>query len=180
MSRIGKKSILIPAGAEAKIENRKIFIKGPKGELSFSLPFGVKAEIAENKITCGLEDEKAKALWGSSRAIIANMIEGVTSGFEKRLEIEGVGFRASVEADNLVLNIGYSHPVKLKIPDGLKAAVEKNVIIISGVDKNAVGQFAANIRKQKKPEPYKGKGIRYQGEVIRRKLGKKAVGAGGK
>lgn len=171
---------------EVRTEGRKIFIKGPKGELSFELPPEVKAEIlaeGEKKINILLSDKKspnARKVWGTNRAIISNAIEGVTKGFEKKLEIEGIGFRAGVEADNLVLNIGYSHPVKLKIPEGIKVSVEKNIIIIFGIDKNLVGQFAANIRKEKKPEPYKGKGIRYQGEIIRRKLGKKAVGVGGK
>lgn len=186
MSRIGKKPITIPEGTEVKIESRKVFVKGSKGELSFALPQGIKTELSDEngkKLKVVLDNASApnaKKAWGTSRALIANMIEGVTKGFERKLEIEGVGFRASVEADSLVLNIGYSHPVKLKIPEGIKAVVEKNVIIISGIDKGAVGQFAANVRAEKKPEPYKGKGIRYQGEIIRRKLGKKAVGAGGK
>ncbi len=186
MSRIGKKPITILDGAEVKIEGNKVFVKGPKGELIFILPPGIKAEISQEdskilKVILGnASAPNAKKAWGTSRALIANMIEGVVKGFERKLEIEGVGFKAIVEADNLVLNIGYSHPVKLKIPAGIKAAVEKNIIIISGIDKNTVGQFAANIRAEKKPEPYKGKGIRYQGEIIRRKLGKKAVGAGGK
>lgn len=184
MSRIGKKLIIIPEGVDIKEEAGKIIVKGLKGELVFGIFPEIKVELNadnEKKIRISLNDEKsanAKKMWGTTRAIINNMIEGVTSGFQKKLEIEGVGFRASVDEASLVLNIGYSHPVKLKIPAGLKVTVEKNVIVISGIDKNSVGQFAANVRKQKKPEPYKGKGIRYQGEVIRRKLGKKAVSAG--
>ena len=122
--------------------------------------------------------DQAKALWGLFRALIANMVEGVTNGFKKELEIQGVGYKASVEGQDIVLNMGFSHPVKLGIPEGIQVSVEKNIIIVSGINKELVGQFAANIRKVKKPEPYKGKGIRYVGEIVRRKAGKKAAGAG--
>lgn len=179
MSRIGKKPIKIPDNVEVSIKDNKVSIKGPKGELEQEIRPEIGVKLEDKKIFIYLKNtaSKNKAFQGLFRALLFNMIKGVTDGFEKKLEIIGVGFRASVEGDELVLNIGFSHPVKMKIDKGLSCAVERNIITVSGTDKQVVSQFAADIRKQKKPEPYKGKGIRYSGEVVRRKLGKKAVGS---
>jgi len=180
MSRVGKKPILIPEGVEVKIEGQRVMVKGPKGELSREIRPEIKVEAKGKEIFLlpQIETKKTKALWGLTRALLANMIKGVTEGFEKKLEIEGIGFRASVEGENLVLYVGFTHPIRIKAPEGIKFSVEKNIITVSGVDKEIVSQIAAKIRKVKPPEPYKGKGIRYLGEVIRRKVGKKAVTAG--
>jgi len=180
MSRIGKKPILIPENVEVKIEGQKVMIKGPKGELQREIRPEIKVETKEEKIFVSpqVETKKTKAFWGLTRALIANMVKGATEGFEKKLEMVGLGFRASLEGENLVLQVGFTHPVKIKAPQGIKFSVEKNIITISGVDKEKVSQMAAKIRKVRPPEPYKGKGIRYLGEVVRRKVGKKAVTAG--
>ena len=180
MSRIGKKPILIPENVEVKIEGNKVIVKGPKGELSREIRPEIKVETKEEKIFVSpqVETKKTKAFWGLTRALIANMVKGATEGFEKKLEMVGLGFRASLEGENLVLQVGFTHPVKIKAPQGIKFSVEKNIITISGVDKEKVSQMAAKIRKVRPPEPYKGKGIRYLGEVVRRKVGKKAVTAG--
>jgi large subunit ribosomal protein L6 len=177
MSRIGKKPILIPAGVEIKMEGNIISVKGPKGEISHKIRPEVKVEKKEDKIFVLNQEETklSKSLWGLTRILIFNMIKGVTIGFEKKLEIQGIGFKAAVEGENLVLNVGFTEPVKMKIPQNIKISVEKNIIIISGIDKELVGQFTANIRKVKPPEPYKGKGIRYVNETVRRKVGKKVV-----
>ena len=181
MSRIGKKPILIPENVEVKIEGQKVMIKGPKGELSREIRPEIGIEVKENKVFVmpQIETKKTKALWGLTRALLANMIRGVTEGFEKKLEIEGIGFRASVEGEDLVLYVGFTHPIRIKAPEGIKFSVEKNIITVSGADLEKVSQIAAKIRKVKPPEPYKGKGIRYLGEVIRRKVGKKVVTAAG-
>lgn len=177
MSRIGKKIILIPAGVEVKIEGKTVSVKGPKGEACFKLNKEIEAEKKEDKVlvSTNVETKLANSLWGLSRVMIANMVKGVTEGFEKKLEIQGIGFKAALEGENLTLSVGFSHPVKMKIPQGIKASVEKNIIVISGIDKELVGQFTANIRRVKPPEPYKGKGIRYVGEAVRRKVGKKVA-----
>lgn len=177
MSKIGKQPIAIPDGVEVKVDGSFVVVKGPKGELSKEFPSGINIEIKDKEIIVspGEQNKKISALWGLSRALLFNLIKGVTDGFEKKLEIEGVGYRANLQGDKLVLSLGFSHPVEVAVPTGLKFSVEKNVIIISGFDKELVGQTAAKIRAFKKPEPYKGKGIRYQGEVVRRKAGKKAV-----
>jgi large subunit ribosomal protein L6 len=174
MSRVGKKPIEIPAGVEVKIEGQKITVKGPKGELVKKVRPEVKVEQKEGKIFLTAPVE-AKAFWGLSRALLQNMVVGITQGYEKKLEIEGVGYKASVEGENLVLQIGFSHPVKIKGPPGIKFAVEKNVISVVGIDRELVGGIASKIRRVRPAEPYKGKGIKYFGEQIRRKLGKKAV-----
>jgi len=181
MSRIGKKPIPIPEGVEVKIEGNTLRIKGPKGELQREIRPEIKAEIKDKMIIVSFEKEtkKTKALWGLTRSLLFNMIEGVTSGFEKKLEIQGIGFRAIVEGDELILHVGYTHPVKLKISPDLKISVDKNIITVSGVNKEKVSQMAAVIKRVKPPEPYKGKGIKYFGEQIRRKVGKKVVGATG-
>lgn len=177
MSRIGKKSIPILPGVAATVRENTIFVKGPQGELNRVLHPDIKVEVGDNQILVvpRRETKKTPALWGLSRALIANMIEGAARGFEKRLEFEGIGYRANVEGNTLVMQLGFSHPVRFKVPEGIKFSVDKNVITISGVSKELVGDTAARVRALKPPEPYKGKGIRYQGEIIRRKAGKKAV-----
>ena len=177
MSRIGKKPIEITPGVEAKIDGQQILIKGPKGELSLKVRPEIKVEIKTNQIfvTPQLETKQSKAFWGTTRALLQNMVQGVARGYEKKLEIEGVGFRAELEGQNMVLNVGFTHSVKIKAPQNIKFSVEKNTITVAGVDKGLVGQIAAEIRRVREPEPYKGKGIRYLGEQIRRKVGKKAV-----
>lgn len=178
MSRIGKKPILIPESVDIKIEGGKVSVKGPKGEISKEFRPEIKVEVKNDKILVYPKQEglkETKALWGLTRMLIANMVEGVTAGFEKKLEIEGIGFKAEVSGEEIVLYVGFSHPVKLKIPQGIKVSVDKNIISVAGIDKELVGQFAAVIRKVKRAEPYKGKGIKYVGEIIRRKVGKKVV-----
>ena len=179
MSRVGKKPILIPEGVEGKIEGSTVIVKGPKGELSREIRPEIGVEIKEGQIRIfpKIESKKTKALWGLTRALLANMVEGVKEGYEKKLEIEGIGFRALIEGEDLKLLVGFTHPVEIKAPQGIKFSVEKNVITISGIDKEKVGLVAAKIRKVKPPEPYKGKGIRYQGEIVKRKVGKRAVTA---
>jgi len=181
MSRVGKQPIVIPPGVDVQIEGRKVICKGPKGELSREFRNEIEIQKQENQIVVTPKEEtnQARALWGLTRTLLFNMIQGVSEGYEKKLEIEGVGYKAAVEGDSLALQVGFSHPVKLKTPEHMVVSVEKNVITVGGIDKEQVGQFAAKIRMVKKPEPYKGKGIHYEGEVIRRKLGKKAVSAGG-
>jgi large subunit ribosomal protein L6 len=185
MSRIGKKLIKIPQGVKVEATEKEIKVSGPKGELKQIIHPEIKIEVKPASIQGGDGEifvspkteltKKGRGLWGLYRALISNMVEGVSKGFEKKLEIEGVGFKASVEGDNLVLNLGFTNPVKIKKIDGVNFLVEKNVITVSGIDKERVGHISALIRKQKKAEPYKGKGIKYQGEKIRRKEGKKVV-----
>ncbi len=179
MSRIGKKPILIPTGVEIKINNNEVIVKGPKGELKRIVRPEIKVEIKENQIIVSpkKETKKTKAFWGLERTLIFNMIEGVTKGYEKKLELQGVGYRAEMQGEDLVLKVGFSHPVLVKKPEGIKFSVDKNIITVAGIDKEKVGQIAAKIRKIRPPEPYKGKGIRYEGEEVRRKVGKKAIGA---
>jgi large subunit ribosomal protein L6 len=182
MSRVGKKPIQISGNIEVKIENpfpgkQRIAVKGPKGELFWDIPAQVRAEIKENNIFIfpQVESKKTKAVWGLTRALVFNMIKGVTEGYEKKLEIEGVGYGAQVKGEELELKVGYINTVSIKAPQGIKFSVEKNVISVSGIDKELVGQVAAKIRKAKPAEPYKGKGLKYQGEVIRRKVGKRVA-----
>jgi len=176
MSRLGKIPVVIPDGVEVTLEGGVLTVKGPKATLSRTMKDDVNIKMEDGTITFSPGNTpKAKALWGTYAAHTRNMIHGVTEGFTKILEIEGVGYRAAVEGNTIVLNVGFSHQVKLEIPEGLEAAVEKSAITLTGSDRDALGQFAANVRKVKKPEPYKGKGIRYQGEYIIRKQGKKAV-----
>ncbi|MFH1129192.1 MAG: 50S ribosomal protein L6 [Patescibacteria group bacterium] len=181
MSRIGKQPIIIPDGVEVKIDKDLVLVKGKKGELSQKIVSDIKIEIKGKTISLKQENKtkNSLALWGTFRALIANMVEGVSKGFSKKLIIEGIGFKAVVNGNKLVLNLGFSHPVEITAPKEIEFKVEKNTVLISGIDKQVVGQVAANIRTQKKPEPYKGKGIRYDGEIIRRKDGKKAVGTTG-
>lgn len=178
MSRLGKKPIKMPEGVTAQISDKEIIVKGPKGELRQAMNPEINVEIKDNNILVAPKSElskKGRGLWGLYSVLISNMIEGVSKGFEKKLEIEGVGFKAAVEGDGITLNLGFTNPVKIKKVEGVNFLVEKNVITVSGIDKEKVGQMAAEIRKQKKAEPYKGKGIKYQGEKIRRKEGKKVV-----
>ena len=177
MSRIGKKPIPILEGVEVKIEDRKVTVKSPKGELQKEFRPEVGIEIKDGKIFISpkIETKKTKAFLGLTRSLLFNMVKGLTEGYIKKLEIEGLGYKALLEGEDLVLNIGFSHPVKIKAPQNIKFSVEKNIITVSGVDKELVTQTAANIRKVRPPEPYKGKGIRYSGEVVRKKIGKKAA-----
>jgi len=178
MSKIGKKIINIPAGVEVQINANELTAKGPKGELKLNIFPDFQAELTDKELKIlppAKTNKQTSALWGTLRALINNMIVGVFQGYERKLEIEGIGFKAVVEGENMVLNLGFSHPVKFPIPQGLKITVVKNLITINGIDKDLVGRTAAEIRSLKRPEPYKGKGIHYLGEVIRRKAGKKAA-----
>jgi large subunit ribosomal protein L6 len=180
MSKIGKQPVIIPDGVDVKIEGNSVFIKGPKGELKREIVREVKIEKNDKEILVSVahENKKSPALWGLTRMLLSNMVEGVSKGFEKKLEIQGIGYRVALQGNDLVLNLGYSHPINFKAAPGITFKVEKNIITVSGSDKEKVGQAAANIRKLRKPEPYKGKGIRYQDEIIKRKAGKKAVKGG--
>ena len=176
MSRIGNRIITVPEGVSVTEENNIVTVTGPKGTLKQAMLKDISMKQEENKIILERKCEAAKAMHGTMNALINNMIKGVTEGYEKGLEIIGVGYRFNVQGKKLVINAGYSHPVELEIPEGL--TVEANVnteITIKGIDKTLVGEFAANVRKVRKPEPYKGKGIRYKDEHIRRKEGKKAA-----
>jgi len=178
MSRIGKQPINVPAGVEVKITADLITVKGPKGELKERLVSNVNIDQSENIILVTVkdpEDKKQRSLWGLYRRLIGNMVTGVTTGFSKQLEINGVGYKAVASGKVLTLNLGYSHPIEYQVPAGIEVKVEKNVITVSGFDKQLVGQISAEIRKFRKPEPYKGKGIKYSTEVIRRKEGKTAA-----
>lgn len=177
MSRLAKKPINIPIGVEVKQDDGRVNIKGSRGTLGRDFRDEVKIEVADAEIKLSLarSSRQAKILLGTYASHLKNMIAGVTQGFEKKLMIEGIGYRATVASDKLTLNLGFSHPVELFIPEGVETVVEKNLITIKGCDKEVVGQFAANIRASRPPEPYKGKGIRYVDEVVRRKAGKKVV-----
>ncbi|WP_414542475.1 MULTISPECIES: 50S ribosomal protein L6 [Nostocaceae] len=175
MSRIGKRPITIPAKVQVTIDGTKVVVKGPKGELSRDLPANVivsqEGEILQ--VTRRDETRVSRQMHGLSRTLVANMVEGVSQGFQRRLEIQGVGYRAQVQGRNLVLNMGFSHQVQIVPPEGVQFAVENNTnVIVTGYDKEIVGNTAAKIRAVRPPEPYKGKGIRYAGEVVRRKAGK--------
>jgi large subunit ribosomal protein L6 len=176
MSRVGKKSIPLPDKVKVNVgSDRKVLVEGPKGKLTFALPEGItlKQDAKEILVERASDDRKLKAMHGTSQRLITNMILGVTTGFKKELEIHGVGFRAAVKGTNLDLSLGYSHPLLHPIPQGLKVAVNENTkISVEGIDKQVVGQFAADVRNYYPPEPYKGKGVRYVGEHIRRKEGK--------
>ena len=176
MSRIGNRIITIPEGVTVSVDNNTVTVKGPKGELTQELLKDIEMKIDGNEITLERKDDSAKAMHGTMNAILTNMIKGVKDGYEKELEIIGVGYRFNVQGKQLVINAGYSHPVKMEIPEGLTVTSSSNTeITVKGIDKVLVGEFAANIRKVRKPEPYKGKGIRYKDEHVRRKEGKKAA-----
>ena len=180
MSRIGNSPISVPAGVDVKVaENNLVTVKGPKGELTkkFSEELGIKVEDGVIKVTRPSEDKKHKSLHGLTRTLISNMVEGVTNGYSKTLEIEGVGYRAAKQGKNLVMNLGYSHQVIMSETEHITIDVpQPNKIVINGIDKQAVGQFAAEVREKRPPEPYKGKGIHYLGEHIIRKEGKAGKG----
>lgn len=177
MSRIGKKIIIIPEGVSVNLVKDNIEVKSSKGTLSFVHHKDVKIEMAEKEISVKNigKTKKSDAVWGLTRAIISNMIEGVTQGYAKKLELQGVGFRMAVAGKKINLALGFSHPVNVDVPEGLEAKIEDGILVIAGIDKQAVGQFAAEIRGLKPVEPYKGKGFRYVGEIVRRKAGKKAA-----
>ncbi len=175
MSRIGRMPIAIPAGVTVEIaENNQVTVKGPKGTLSRVLPseMEIKVEGSEVTVTRPNDLKKMKSLHGLTRTLINNMVVGVTDGFTKELEVNGVGYKASKSGKKLTLNLGYSHPVEMEDPEGLESTVDGNKIFVKGIDKEKVGQYAAEIRDKRRPEPYKGKGIKYADEVIRRKVGK--------
>ena len=182
MSKIGKKIIEITDGVTLTYENREVKATGTKGSLSFSVPKGIELKIEDGKVQVSqkVENNETKALFGLTRAVIANLITGVSKGFEKKLELSGVGYRAQAAGDTLTLSVGYSHPVVIKGREGITFASAEGVITVLGMDKEIVGNTAAQIRAIRPPEPYKGKGIKYQGEKIRRKAGKAAKAVGGK
>jgi large subunit ribosomal protein L6 len=178
MSRIGKQIITIPAGTEVKLTGSTLSVKGPKGELVRSFPGTVSININGSEITLSPSnenDKKERALWGTYASHVKNMVIGVNAGYTKKLILEGVGFKSDVAGKVLNLALGFSHPVKVDISEGLTVTAEKNVVTVTGIDKELVGLWTANVRALKKPEPYKGKGFRYDNEVIRRKQGKKAA-----
>jgi len=178
MSRIGKKPVDIPKGVEVNIQNSVFSAKGPLGQLEYSVPDGISVEVQESSIviTRATEQKRHRALHGLVRSLVDNMVTGVSAGFTKSLEIVGIGYRAKMEGTVLNLAVGYSHPVNFLAPEGITIDVEgQNKVIVKGIDKQQVGQVAANIRKVRKPEPYKGKGIRYSDEVVRKKVGKTAA-----
>jgi len=183
MSKIGKIPVEIKEGVNVTFENREIKVSGTKGELSFVVPKGIELKIGDGMIVVSQkkeDDRETKALFGLTRAIIANMVTGVSKGFEKKLELSGVGYRAQASGDNLTLSLGFSHPVQIKGKPGITFSVTEGIITISGIDKDLIGNTAAEIRRIRPPEPYKGKGIKYVGERIRRKAGKAAKAIGGK
>jgi large subunit ribosomal protein L6 len=178
MSRIGRRPVPIPSGVTVSVKEGEISVKGPKGTLTAKAPEGIRVEIAEGQARLARPDDRTetRAKHGLARASLANMITGVTKGFVRELEIQGVGYRAEVKGKKLALALGFSHPVEVAIPEGLSVSVAENRIKIEGTDRCRVGQFASDVREIRAPEPYKGKGIRYVGEQIRRKVGKAAVG----
>ncbi|GBD47516.1 50S ribosomal protein L6 [Methylopila sp. Yamaguchi] len=176
MSRIGKKPVDVPSGVTAAVDGQDVKVKGPKGELAFRVHDEVVVEFKDGKVSVQPRDETkgARSKWGMSRTMVSNLVEGVTKGFEKKLEINGVGYRAAVQGKDLVLALGYSHDIKYPIPEGIDIKCAKPTeILVSGIDKQRVGQVAAEIREFRGPEPYKGKGVKYAGEFIFRKEGKK-------
>ena len=176
MSRIGKKPVAIPSGVTANIEGKQLSVKGPKGTLTMGLSdlIDYKVEGDAIQVQPANDTKQARSYWGMQRTLVSNLVEGVTEGFSKTLEISGVGYRAQAQGKTLKLQLGYSHDVDLAVPEGIEVKTpDQTTVIVSGIDKQAVGQFAAEIRRWRKPEPYKGKGIKYQGEYIFRKEGKK-------
>ncbi|MFA5991240.1 MAG: 50S ribosomal protein L6 [Candidatus Doudnabacteria bacterium] len=183
MSRIGKKPVVLPSGVKAEKKDLTLTVTGPKGSLTLAINPKVEVAVSATEILVDVKNKNnksEKALWGLFRALIQNLVDGVTKGFEKKLEVIGVGFKVALQGTKIVMALGFSHPVEVEIPKGIVVTVDKNTISISGPDKQQVGQFAAEIRELKKPEPYKGKGIKYSDEVIIRKAGKvvKVVGGG--
>lgn len=177
MSRIGKQQITIPAGTEVSVATDSVQVKGKLGALTKPMHPAIKISVANGiaSVEPANSSRLARALWGTYAAHMKNMIKGVNEPFVKKLDIQGIGYKAELQGKNLKLALGFSHPVIVEIPEGLTVTVEKNIVAISGANKETVGQFAASVRELKKPEPYKGKGIRYEGEVVRQKQGKKAA-----
>lgn len=183
MSKLAKKPIVIKEGVNIAFENDSIKVSGPKGNMMFKVPAGIDVKSAEGRLMVSLKDKNNKELGpslGLTRAMVSNMVTGVSTGFEKKLELSGVGYRALVSGRDLTISVGFSHPVKITAIDGINFAVDENIITISGVNKDLVGNMAAKIRFIRPPEPYKGKGIKYQNEKIRRKVGKAAKALGAK
>ncbi len=178
MSRIGKLPITIPEGVKLTIDGARVAVEGPKGNLKLQLPGGVKLEEKAGQLSVTLLAGGTPPNWGLARSLVFNLVEGVSQGFSKQLEIQGVGYRANVEGSKVSLNLGFSHQIDYRLPPEITAKVEANIITIEGADKQQVGQVAAEIRDLRRPEPYKGKGIRYVGEQVRRKPGKAAAKAG--
>ena len=178
MSRVGRKPIAVPKGVTVTLGDRAISVKGPKGELKRELPGGVSIKVEQGQVQVNRDDESRenRAKHGLVRALLANMIKGVTDGFERRLEINGVGYRAEVAGSKVTFALGYSHPVVYELPKGTAAKVEKNIVVVTGIDRELLGEVAAKIRGFRPPEPYKGKGIKYVEETIRRKVGKTGAG----
>jgi large subunit ribosomal protein L6 len=176
MSRIGKKPIEIPQDVKVEMIDNKVLVTGPKGSLELTIAHDVRVKISQNIINVekGNNSKKAQAMWGTTNRLIGNMVEGVSKGFTKALELNGVGFRMEVIGKKIKMALGFSHPVEVEILESLEVKIENNILTISGIDKQVVGQFAAEIRGLKPVEPYKGKGFRYVGEIVRRKEGKKA------
>jgi large subunit ribosomal protein L6 len=177
MSRIGKKPVQVPAGVKVNVDGTALSVQGPKGTLSMRVRPEVEVRVEGDEVRCAvdenrLDEPEIRAFWGLTRSLISNMVEGVTNGYEKNLEVVGVGWGAQVQGRQLRLQVGYANPVMMDIPEGLEVTAEKQSIKVRGADKQAVGQFAAAVRAQRKPEPYNGKGVKYAGEVIRRKQGK--------
>lgn len=175
MSRIGKKPIKIPSGTKLEIKEGLLTVTGPKGSISKNFQSYVDFDINENEVILSIKDENNKPIWGTYASKISSMINGVNNPFSKKLILEGIGYKSEVKGDKIVMALGFSHPVELIIPKGLTVTAEKNVITVTGVDKEEVSRFARDLRDQKRPEPYKGKGMRYDGEVIKRKQGKKSA-----
>lgn len=184
MSRIGKQPIVLPAGVEASVDGTRVTVKGPKGQLDLDVHANAQIAVVDGEngkeVQVTMVDLKSKlnrSLWGTIRSRVQNMVVGVTEGYTKKLEVNGVGYKVAVNGNTVRLDVGFSHPVEYALPDGVSAEVEKNLITLTSIDKQLLGQTAAEIRKVRKPEPYKGKGIKYDDEVIRRKAGKAAKAA---
>lgn len=183
MSRIGKQPVVLPKGVTVSVADGVCAVKGPKGELAVPLHAHVKLAVGDASVSVSIahpDEKRERALWGLFRMLISNAVEGVEKGFSKQLEIKGVGYRGAMEGKGLVLNLGFSHPVPFAVPDGITITVDKNIVTVSGIDKQLVGETAAKIRQHRPPEPYKGKGIRYVGEYVRQKAGKVVKSAGAK
>jgi len=174
MSRIGRLPITIPAGVDVTIDGARVSVKGPKGQLEHMMPAPITATLEEGQVIVARPDDEreSRSLHGLTRTLIGNMVEGVTEGFSKQLEVIGTGYRVQAKGQDLEFALGYSHPVPVKCPEGISFGVEGNKVTVTGIDKQKVGETAANIRKLRRPDPYKGKGVRYAGEQIRRKAGK--------
>lgn len=174
MSRLGRKPLIVPSGVNVRMEGAKVFVKGPKGELSLSLPEGIQASLKDNRVELlrASDSRQHRSLHGLSRTLVANMVEGTEKGYTKLLDIDGVGFKAEMRGTSLNLSLGFSSPVVYMIPKGVSIKVEGNTVVVNGIDKQQVGDVAAAIRRFHPAEPYKGKGIRYRGEYVRRKAGK--------